>query len=147
LGHTPIGDRLELNSICGCNIVSASPSEPYPRIFNGIVNIREDDCFDFYIPMKRVESVRFAFCRGLCEYLFLSGPNPALLTAAESERQSRNRAFAAELLAPADGIRKHLQDSVVTEEDVDELATHFVVSTYVIQHQIKNHRLAKLVEA
>ncbi|WP_421620844.1 hypothetical protein [Alkalilimnicola ehrlichii] len=44
---------------------------------------------------------RFAFCRGLMELLAGEGPVTSLVTAARTERQKRNRAFAAEFLAPA----------------------------------------------
>jgi IrrE N-terminal-like domain len=139
------GERLELSAMCGGDVPSSPITESAPRPFHGLVTIRADRSFGFFIPRKRPESFRFAFCRGLCEYLLSRTGEAALLTAAESERQARNRAFAAELLAPADAIKNHLHDSVVTTEDIEDLAQHFEVSSFVIEHQIKNHRLAEIV--
>ncbi|KGO32810.1 hypothetical protein JT06_18235 [Desulfobulbus sp. Tol-SR] len=63
-----------------------------------------------------------------------------------TERQKRNRAFAAEFLAPADAIRKRLTAGEVSQEDIDDLAGDMGVSPFVVEHQIVNHRLAEVVE-
>ena len=47
---------------------------------------------------------KFQFCRGLAEVL-VSANSDALLTQARSDRQQRNRAFAAEFLGPATALR------------------------------------------
>jgi hypothetical protein len=96
----------------------------------------------FAVSERREESVRFAFCRALFEYLTLPADQPLIVTRARSERQKRNRAFAAEFLVPADLLREALPGSVVGDEDIDDLADGFGVSPSVIRHQIENHRLA-----
>jgi Zn-dependent peptidase ImmA (M78 family) len=98
------------------------------------------------VSRRRAESFRFAFCRGLYEYLF-GMRLPALVSDADADEQKRNRAFAAELLAPADALRRQLTGSVVTADEVDDLAERFMVSPLVVRYQLRNHRLAEVVEA
>ncbi len=61
-----------------------------------------------------------------------------------AERQQSNRAFAAEFLAPAVGLRNRVRRARLDEDDIDELAAEFGVSSMVIEHQLANHRIAKL---
>jgi Zn-dependent peptidase ImmA (M78 family) len=53
-----------------------------------------------------------------------------------------SRAFAAEFLAPKEMLRQDLSGSWVTEEEIDDLATEYGVSPFVIRHQVENHNLA-----
>jgi hypothetical protein len=98
----------------------------------------------FAIPARRQEALRFALCRALFEYLTALDEGPLLVTRAHSDRQKRNRAFAAEFLVPADLLRKALPQQVIEDDEMDELAATFGVSPSVIRHQIENHRLATL---
>ena len=66
---------------------------------------------------------------------------PFLLTTAQSFGQQSGRAFAAELLAPADGIRQLLGGETPWPEDIGKIATHYNVSEYIINHQIDNQIL------
>ena len=87
---------------------------------------------------------RFHFCRALAEVLASPGTD-MLLTRAHSERQQRNRGFAAEFLAPSSGLRKKVSGPVVDAEDIDELAVEFGVSSRLIEHQVVNHRIARVL--
>jgi Zn-dependent peptidase ImmA (M78 family) len=55
--------------------------------------------------------------------------------------QRASRAFAAELLVPADELGQRVAGEV-TYEQVAGLAKEFGVSDLVIKHQIENHHLA-----
>ena len=66
------------------------------------------------------------------------------MTRSGTEHQQRNRAFAAEFLAPAEFIKERIGGHRVGEEDMEELAQEFQVSDLVIRHQIQNHNLAWL---
>lgn len=92
--------------------------------------------------MAREESQRFLLCRALSDLLAVNAPS--LVTRAETEHQQRNRAFAAEFLAPAAAIQERLSGDTLTEEDLEDLAHEFRVSGFVIRHQIENHKLATL---
>ena len=64
-----------------------------------------------------------------------------LVTDAHTREQRTSRAFAAEFLAPAAGLSQHLGGRA-SPRDMEELAHHYGVSSWVIGHQIQNHRLA-----
>ena len=97
----------------------------------------------FGFPSRlREESKRFILCRALSDYLALG--HPSLVTRSVTEHQQRNRAFAAEFLAPAESIRERIGGDRVGEEDIEDLAQEFKVSDRVIRHQIQNHKLAWL---
>ena len=67
-----------------------------------------------------------------------------LLTKAHSERQKRNRAFAAEFLAPSQGLQQRIRRNMVGSDDMSEMAAEFGVSSLLIEHQIRNHRIADI---
>jgi len=89
-------------------------------------------------------SKRFVLARALWHVLWQDSPT-FLVTSAHTDRQKIERAFAAELLAPARGISSGLVDdnvhSALEESALDELAAHFRVSTLLVQHQIENQVL------
>jgi hypothetical protein len=93
-------------------------------------------------PKARESSKSYLLARALCEYLCSNSEESALLTRVSSDRQKRNRAFAAELLAPADGIRKLLSGSRIARDEVAEVAAHLAVSEWLVEHQVQNHRIA-----
>ncbi len=69
-----------------------------------------------------------------------------IVTASQTEHQKRNRAFAAEFLAPSDLLRQRLNSNVATTELIDDLAIEFSVSPLVIVHQLENHQLVDKIE-
>ena len=87
---------------------------------------------------------RFRFCRALAEAM-ASPDSDALITRSRSERQQRNRAFAAEFLAPSSSIKRLIRFPAVNGDDIDELSEEFGVSPRVIEHQIANRRIARIV--
>jgi hypothetical protein len=84
---------------------------------------------------------RFAQARGLWHLVFASGGERRfLLTRAHTTRQKTERAFAAELLAPAEGIRERLEVDPFSarDEDFEAVADHFKVSPLLVRHQVEN---------
>ena len=67
-----------------------------------------------------------------------------LITTSYTDLQKVERAFAAELLAPAEGIKIKLvvPPSEAVEEDLGSVAEHFGVSPILIEHQIENQILS-----
>ena len=110
-------------------------------LVNGVVTCNEDDLPAFALRRGPDSNRRFHFCRGLAEILTSPG-SPALLTQARSDRQQRNRAFAAEFLVPAAALQAKVPRPILDEEDVDELAAEFGVSPWLIAHQLENHGIA-----
>lgn len=115
------------------------------RLFDALVGLNDTTGSPgFVISSRREESRRFHLCRGLFEYLTVPTLEGALVTEARSDRQARSRAFAAEFLAPADGLQGRISGRSVTRDEVDDLASEFGVSPWVIAHQLENHEIAQI---
>ena len=84
---------------------------------------------------------RLARCVFLRHFTRSGMTHRRLASAAHTWEQRASRAFAAEFLAPAAGLSKHLGGRA-SPSQIDELATHYSVSAQAIGHQIENHRLA-----
>jgi IrrE N-terminal-like domain len=78
---------------------------------------------------------RFLLARGLWHAMFANQSDHLLITTSASRTQQITRAFAAELLAPAEGIRRLLPRSVGTYEII---ADHFRVSDVLVRYQTQN---------
>lgn len=140
------GDKLSsfpaLEKALGIEMKSATRIVSLPSSLNALVAINSQESPVFAVPKRRDAANRFAFCRALFEYLTTPEGQPLLVTTARSDRQKRNRAFAAEFLVPKDLLRKELSGHIVGDEEMDDLAADFGVSPSVIRHQIENHELA-----
>lgn len=99
---------------------------------------------------KTGEAMRtFALTRAVGEFLTLASPPSAatgLVTAGQTEHQKRNRAFAAEFLAPAHLLQCRLRSGIASAELIEDLASEFSVSPMVIEHQLHNHHLVDRIE-
>jgi hypothetical protein len=85
---------------------------------------------------QRNEAQRFTLARALWHMTVRRDPL-FLVTAAYTEQQRIERAFAAELLAPAEGINRMLA-ARADDEDLTGIAAEFRVSPMVIYHQVTN---------
>jgi len=146
-----IGDMHDFSACLGVEtqalqqvILSTDATNGHARFFDALVDVNEKGSPGFLIEKRQEEARKFALCRGLFEYLTSDTGASALLSTTRSERQKRNRAFAAEFLAPAALLKEHLRGETLAEEEVDDVAEVFGVSSYVIRHQIDNHHLARL---
>lgn len=90
---------------------------------------------------------RFATARALW-HVAVAPERRFLLTAAHTDRQKVERAFAAELLAPARGVQAmiHDDDGIVYFEQVEAVAEHFGVASRVIEHQVENQLELSIAE-
>jgi len=111
--------------------------------FDGLAGRNQLNNPKFMIPKQREDAKQFAFCRALFEHLTASDEF-ALVSRLRTERQQMNRAFAAEFLAPHEMLRNDLSAESVGEEEIEDIASDYGVSTFVIRHQIENHRLANV---
>lgn len=97
------------------------------------------------IGHNRMEPARrFTLARALWHYLWGEDGGLFLVTTSYTDRQKVERAFAAELLAPAEGIAQilDLSPESASTEDIEQVAEHFKVSTFVVEHQLKNQLLS-----
>lgn len=88
---------------------------------------------------------RFIQARALGDYLGRRTTGFGLLSSLATERQAESRAFAAEFLAPSTSLGQRISGERVDSEQIDDLAREFSVATPVIEHQIRNHRIAEVV--
>ena len=93
-------------------------------------------------PQRR----RFLLARALGLYLWPTSRKEGLITMAATTEQKRNRAFAAELLAPADALRAAIQGPVVRSDELDQLAHCYGVTSELIRRQLANHEIATIGE-
>ena len=122
-------------------VLFAAP--PPGRSVDGLFGPTSSGSLCCYTAKRLEASKRFVVARGLATFFAGRLNAPALLSAAETQRQQLGRAFAAELLAPARLIRERLSGGAVTPDEIDDLAADFNISTHVIEHQIENHHLAR----
>jgi len=86
---------------------------------------------------------RFAAARALWHFAAQPAREAFLLTPTRTDVRKIERAFAAELLAPATGIREQLgrEPATATDDDLDAAADHYGVSPLLIRHQVENQLL------
>lgn len=80
---------------------------------------------------------RFAAARAMGRFSLAPLPNRSLLTRAAQYTERAERAFAAELLAPANGIAQILAGDF-SDDALERAAEHFSVNTILVQHQVEN---------
>ena len=141
----PRGSELaaKLGLASDATLEDAVSSRPFRAAsVDGIMVAGPDQAPRMVLHPRSEAAQRFHLFRGIGEYLGGTTPSSGLLSRANSERQKCNRAFAAEFLAPAEGLRQRVERHVLDGEDLEDLADTFGVSQYVIFHQVKNHGIA-----
>jgi hypothetical protein len=130
----PTADRVELDQV-----ISTSVLRSQDHGLQGLGAVDGKASLVLGRAMVR-ESERFAQARALWHALFEHDTGRFLITSSHTDRQKVERAFAAELLAPAEGIEKQLTVSPVEveAEDLDDAADRFAVSSLLIRHQVDN---------
>ena len=150
LDGQPLSTMTELAEVLSEDVESLDkvtrPVDSFNKtpMIDGVIT-RNDDRQAFAFRRLGDDARRFHFCRALAEAL-ASPYSDSLITRAHSERQQRNRAFAAEFLAPSSVLKQRVSRPVVDDHNIDELAEEFGVSSRVIEHQIANHRIAQVGE-
>jgi hypothetical protein len=90
---------------------------------------------------------RFAGARALWHLIFEPDRRHFLIAELYEERQSVERAFAAELLAPGAALRERLGvTGVVSSADLEETAEDLGVSPFVVWHQVHNQLDLSIVD-
>ncbi len=92
--------------------------------------------------LGRETSERFLLARSL--FLQTCSPNSErrLVTGSHTWDQRASRAFAAELLAPADALRQRIRGQEVSAREVAQYADEFLVDSTLVERQLENHALA-----
>ncbi len=88
-------------------------------------------------------AIRFGRARALGRALARPEQHQFVLSAARSQEEKVARAFAAELLAPADGIRRILDELGSSDDNaLEAVARHFEVSPLLVRYQYENQLTA-----
>jgi len=116
------------------------------RDFVAYVGLNASGGPGFVLAANTPQRRRFLLARALGLYLWPTPRKEGLITMATTTEQKRNRAFAAELLAPADALRAAIQGPVVGSDELDQLAQHFGVTSELIRRQLANHEIATVGE-
>ncbi|PYF99993.1 hypothetical protein D893_02503 [Thioalkalivibrio sp. ALE21] len=141
IGNQPLRDDDLIAGALGMRnlpVVSAE-KPPLNHWFDALAESTEPGQGGLVLAARSGKPRRFAFCRGLLELLIGGNTASTLVTAARTPRQKRNRAFAAELLAPADWLRQKDWGRVIEDESIEEAAEELGVYSEVVRRQLANH--------
>lgn len=89
-------------------------------------------------------SKRFLLARSLFLQAASSQTERRLITSSHTWDQRASRAFAAELLAPANALRDRIRSDSVTTREVAQYADEFMVDPVLIERQLENHAVAQV---
>jgi hypothetical protein len=93
------------------------------------------------VPGNRPQdNLNFSAARMLSRGLFMPNARAQVVSRTRSVQDRVERAFAAELLAPAEGIQERLGGNF-TPRSIAAVAATYGVSTMVIEHQVENRHL------
>lgn len=109
----------------------------------GLASVRSSDRVVLVLPHEGLHptAVRFAQARALGVAL-VTDRSESLLDPASTDLMKETRAFAAELLAPAEGIREYLRESSATNQTLEAIASRFDTSSWLVQLQYENQVVA-----
>jgi len=100
----------------------------------------------FVLASGSDERRRFLMARALGLYLWPTPRREGLVTTGLTSEQKRNRAFAAELLAPSAELRATISGPVVSGDELDQIANHYGVTSELMRRQLTNHGIATVSE-
>jgi DNA-binding transcriptional ArsR family regulator len=137
--ETSIADFSKLAAMFGATAFQPSPHAPGSlRAFQS----RTNDTPTIVIEHESPANTKFILARAIGDFLvFRSGTS--CVANLYTERQAVGRAFAAEFIAPAEGVVRMIEDE---DQSVERVADHYGAPEDVIHHQYdNNHR--RLIEA
>ncbi len=115
------------------------------QVIDGAYCLNKSNSLEFNMYQTSMHSKKFTFFRILHDYVFDYKSNMGLATRGYSARQKQNRAFAAEILAPAEYLKKRFKGkSVVSWGDIENITNELNISDWVVAHQLKNHNIAEV---
>lgn len=139
-----VGSPLPTDEVLQRKLMDGAPVEStesfnWQRIGARGLGAEDKEGFGIAIdPYSRLNR-RFQLTATFSDYLLSEGDDVFLSTKASTDRQKRNRAFAAEFLVPIQAIRAKLgRRDVVEASDISQICDEFGVSPAIAKHQIEN---------
>jgi len=118
-------------------VAVAGVRQETPMGITGLAKAHDDGTVVAVASQAPVHVRRFAAARAIGRRTFDNSAGGLLLTSRDEYAAKVERAFAAELLAPAEGLQKILEGSL-TDEPIKDAADRYNVSIRVIEHQLQN---------
>ncbi|MEY9838401.1 ImmA/IrrE family metallo-endopeptidase [Streptacidiphilus sp. EB103A] len=137
--QVPSGERFAINEYVTVGSLAS------PELQVQALGIGRDQAVSLVLGSHHANSRSSKFLLGRALWHSAATSDTAfLVTNAYTEKQKIERAFAAELLAPAAGIAQLLEHDAwsTSLEEVERIADHFDVSAILVQHQIDNQLVA-----
>ena len=128
-----IGSAADLHALFGDRGFEASPGAP------GELRAFQSRCGDtptVVVGDEGPESTAFTLARAIGDCLAFASPTSCVANL-YTERQAVGRAFAAEFIAPRDGVVRMIEDD---ERTPSQVARHYGTTTTVVRHQWENNR-------
>jgi hypothetical protein len=111
---------------------------PAPVNIDGLINAEGSAALDVVVGSGgSAKATRFAAARAIGRHSLAPIGGKSLLTRATQYTERTERAFAAELLAPANGIEELLAGDF-SDDAIQRAAEHFNVNAILVQHQFDN---------
>ncbi|MBI5515969.1 MAG: hypothetical protein HY909_19460 [Deltaproteobacteria bacterium] len=133
--------RLEATGVLDPHDLRGAPTD---RGLLGWVEAQAQDTASCVLQRRTIPGARrFLHARALA--LALLGGRERLITESTHRSQRVARHFAAEVLAPAEAIRRRLVGEFVDGDELEALAAHFNVHPTLVRHQIENHHMARVL--
>lgn len=111
---------------------------PAPVNIDGLINAEGSAALDVVVGSgASAKAKRFAAARAIGRHSLVPIRGRSLLTRATQYTERTERAFAAELLAPASGIEEILAGDF-SDDAIQRAAEHFHVNAILVQHQVDN---------
>ncbi|NUB04600.1 helix-turn-helix domain-containing protein [Azospirillum sp. Vi22] len=127
-----IGSAVDLHALFGDRGFESSPDAPGElRAFQSVAADAPTVVMGDEGP-----GANFTLARAIGDYLVF-GTDTSCVADLYTERQAVGRAFAAELIAPRDGVVRMIEEE---EQSVSQVARHYCTSQMVVRHQWENNR-------
>ncbi|MCY3821390.1 MAG: hypothetical protein OXH52_18885 [Gammaproteobacteria bacterium] len=136
----PIGNK-RLSEIVGTNIDCIRTDRrstfdiPYP------LRLRQETASKLALRSTWSHTRRFELCRSLGDIIWSCNDAMGPLSAAKSERQKFQRAFAQGLLCPFADLQAYINTDKPDEDDIHAAARHFDVSERLIETTLVNNQV------
>lgn len=134
-----IADVSKLAAMFGAESFQTSPAAPGAlRAFQGQTNSTPT----VVVQTESVANTKFVLARAIGDFLVFRN-RTSCVADLYTDRQAVGRAFAAEFIAPAEGVVRMIEDD---DQPVKRVADHYGAPEHVIHHQYDNN-YRRLVEA
>lgn len=145
LDRQPLSNR-QLAEVIGIkkNVLenATGPGSELKAPYSASSNSRDQKQSRLILNRKLVTSRRFSACRLIGDRFYgQEGDRISAATDTSTIRQKFQRAFAQEMLCPFDALMDFLSSDMPTDDDIEDAAYHFQVSSRLVHATLVNHHV------